>query len=49
MFENESTSDLPLLVFHYGMTLENITELLNERNFILKNDKFIETKSIKFV
>jgi hypothetical protein len=47
MFENED-DDLPLLVFHYGMSLEKVKEILSTRKFILKNNEFIEVSSIKF-
>lgn len=47
MFEEDS-DDTPLLVFHYGMTLAKIKDLLNSRKIILKNNEFIETSSIKF-
>jgi hypothetical protein len=40
--------ELPLLVFHYGMTLTKVKELLNARKIILKNNEFIESSSIKF-
>ncbi|MDA3778696.1 MAG: hypothetical protein PF487_00445, partial [Bacteroidales bacterium] len=46
MFENNK-DELPLLVFHYGMTLEKIKNLLVSRKIILKNDEFVETSSIK--
>jgi len=46
MFENNN-DDLPLLVFHYGMSIERIKNLLLPRKIILKNDTFIETSSIK--
>ncbi len=42
------TDDLPLLVFHYGMTLAKVKEILNVRKIILKNNEFIETSSVKF-
>lgn len=48
MFENTENDDMPLLVFHYGMTLEQVKILLEERKFILKGNNFIETSSIKF-
>ena len=47
MFENEN-DDVPLLVFHYGMTLQRIKEMLEPRKIILKNNEFIETSSMKF-
>jgi hypothetical protein len=46
MFE-ESDDDVPLLVFHYGMTLGKVKDLLNSRKIILKNNEFIETSSIR--
>jgi hypothetical protein len=47
MFENND-DDAPLLVFHYGMTLAKVKDLLSARKIILKNNEFIETSSIKF-
>lgn len=47
MFEQED-NDVPLLVFHYGMTLAKVKDLLNARKIILKNNEFIEISSIKF-
>jgi hypothetical protein len=47
MFENEY-DDMPLLVFHYGMTLTKVKELLAPRKIILKNSEFINVSSIKF-
>jgi len=47
MFE-ESNDDVPLLVFHYGMTLAKVKDLLNARKIILKNNEFVETSSIRF-
>jgi hypothetical protein len=44
----EENADVPLLVFHYGMTLSKVKDLLNSRKIILKNNEFIETSSIKF-
>lgn len=46
MFEEED-DDVPLLVFHYGMTLGKVKDLLNSRKIILKNNEFIETSSIR--
>ena len=48
LFGDENVDEAPLLVFHYGMTFEKVKHLLNERKFILKNNDFIETSSIKF-
>lgn len=47
MFEKED-DDLPLMVFHYGMTLGKVKEILNTRKIVLKNNEFIEVSSIKF-
>lgn len=47
MFGNEENDD-PLLVFHYGMSLERVKDLLSTKKIILKNNEFIETSSIKF-
>lgn len=44
MFDEEG---VPLLVFHYGMTLKQIKDLLYERKIILKGNEFIESSSIK--
>lgn len=45
---NAENNDVPLLVFHYGMTLIKVKDLLNSRKIILKNNEFVETSSIKF-
>jgi hypothetical protein len=47
MFE-EDNDDVPLLVFHYGMSLGKVKDLLNARKIILKNNEFVETSSIRF-
>jgi hypothetical protein len=47
MFESEN-DDVPLLVFHYGMSLAKVKDLLNARKIILRNNEFVETSSIKF-
>lgn len=41
------SDDIPLLVFHYGMTLKSVEDKLYERNIILKNEKFVNASSIK--
>lgn len=46
--DNTNNDDLPLLVFHYGMTLSKIKLLLNSRKIILNKNEFVETSSIKF-
>jgi hypothetical protein len=48
MFEKEEDDDLPLLVFHYGITLEKVKEILETRKIVLKNNEFIEVSSIRF-
>lgn len=40
--------ELPLLVFHYGMTLAKVKEILNLKKIILKNNEFVESSSVKF-
>lgn len=48
MFESDTNDDdVPLLVFHYGVSLKTIKNMLEPRKIILKNDVFIETSSIK--
>ena len=47
MFENNN-DEMPLLVFHYGMSLATIKLILSERKIILNDKEFIETSSIKF-
>ena len=39
--------DSGIMVFHYGMTLEDVEKTLYERDIILKKDKLIQTKNIK--
>lgn len=46
MFDGED-DDTPLLVFHYGMSLARVKELLYAKKIILKNNEFVETSSIK--
>jgi hypothetical protein len=45
MFEGDN-DDLPLLVFHYGMSLAKVKDMLSSRKIILKNNEFIETSSM---
>ena len=44
---NKEEEEQPLLVFHYGMTLSRIKDMLAGRKIILKNNEFIQTSSIK--
>jgi len=39
--------DVPLLVFHYGMSLSRVKDLLYAKKIILKGHEFIESSSIK--
>ena len=39
--------EVPLLVFHYGMSLHQIKDLLYERKIILKGNEFIESSKSK--
>lgn len=49
MFGKETEDDdVPLLVFHYGMTLGRIKDMLNTRKIVLKNNEFIEVSSLRF-
>lgn len=45
--KNSNNDNVPLLVFHYGMSLEKIKDLLSSRKIILKNNEFVETSSIE--
>lgn len=47
MFEKNGDDDAPLLVFHYGITLLKIKDLLNTRKIILKDNEFIEISSVE--
>jgi len=40
--------DVPLLVFHYGMTLARVKDLLYARKIILRDKEFIESSAVKF-
>ena len=45
---DKSEEDTPLLVFHYGMTLARVKDLLYAHKIILKDKEFIQSSSIKF-
>ena len=47
MFEKQE-EDIPLLVFHYGMTLARVKDLLYARKIILRDKEFIESSAVKF-
>ena len=40
--------DLPLLVFHFGMPISQVTDIFYERDIVLKNNDFIHDTKIKF-
>lgn len=42
---NGDKEDLPLLVFHYGMTLKKIKDMFYERKIILKGNEFVEVST----
>lgn len=44
---NDTDENAPLLVFHYGMTLARIKDVLYGRKIILKGNEFIESSTIK--
>ena len=44
---DDNIDDMPLLVFHYGMSLSQIIDMLNTRKIIMKNNEFVEVSSIK--
>ena len=44
MFDQD---DSPLLVFHYGMALTQIKEMLYERKIILRGTEFLESSKVK--
>jgi len=48
MFGKEQDEDETLLVFHYGMTLARVKDLLYARKIVLRDKEFVETSSIKF-
>lgn len=47
-YDKLMAENLPLLVFHYGMTLTQIIDIFKERNVVLRKNEFIETNSIEF-
>lgn len=44
--EENDDDDMPVLVFHYGTTLEQIKEMLYERKIIFKGNEFIESSTV---
>ncbi len=44
MFEEKE--EPPVLVFHYGVTLKKVKELLYERKIVLKDNEFVESSSV---
>lgn len=45
----EKDDDMPLLVFHYGMTLTQVKNLFYNRNIILKGNEFVEAANVKLI
>ena len=43
------TDDKNLLVFHYRMTLQDVEDVLYERDIILKGGEFAESKNISII
>lgn len=43
----EDSGDHPLLVFHYGITLKKIKEMLYERKFIFRDNEFSYVDSVE--
>lgn len=44
---NDNIDELPLLVFHYGMSLQQIRDLFEERKVILRGNEFIEVSAVE--
>ena len=44
---DKQEEDVPLLVFHYGMTLARVKDLLYARKIILRDKEFVDSSSIK--
>jgi len=42
----DDPEDAPLLVFHYGMTLSQVKDLLYDRKIMLQEESFLEINSI---
>ena len=45
--KDEDDTSIDVIVFHYGMSLEDVEKTLYERDIILRKDKFIQSKNIK--
>lgn len=45
--EKGNTDGIDVLVFHYGMTLEQVEKTLYGRDIILRKNQFIQSKNIK--
>jgi len=48
-YEDLDNYDKPLLVFHYGMSLNDIKGVLSDRDIILNGDKLVEPKDVKIL
>ena len=47
-YDKLMAANLPLLVFHYGMTLDQVTDIFKQRNVVLRKNEFIEVDAIEF-
>lgn len=45
--EDDGERELEIMVFHYGMTLDDVEKILYQRDIILRKNKFIQSKNIK--
>lgn len=45
--DKEEDQKIDVLVFHYGMTLEDVENTLYDRDIILRKKEFVQTKNIK--
>jgi len=47
MYSNNNNDELPLLVFHFGMTLTQVESILYQRDIILHENSFKSSSEIK--
>jgi hypothetical protein len=45
----EKDDNVPILVFHYGMSLTQVKDLFYNRNIILKGNEFVEAANVKLI
>lgn len=48
-YEDLDEHDKPLMVFHYGMSLNDIKTVFSDRDIILHENEFVEPNSIKIL